>query len=426
MAIGADSAALSGLQAAGQKMTTIGNNVSNADTDGYKSQKASFYSIVAGISSQNSFNSGGVGAVPLSHADEQGMLTATNSGTDIAVSGNGFFIVGKLGAVPSGQTNEFSFTRAGSFLPDKQGYLRNTAGYYLQAWPTDTNGDPTVTNQNSLTELQTARVNQIAGLSTPSSSINLKVNLPSTDAIAATETTQLEVYDTLGASNTLTFTWTMAVLDPLTFNLTIDSPSGTVTQDTSGGAAYSNIPVVFNGSGQPVSYGGAATPPDIYIVWNTAADDSTITLDLGAINTSNGITCTAGNYAELLKEQNGNGVGQFSGISIGEDGVVSALFDNGQSIRIFKIPLANFAAPHKLAAVNGNVFQQTDGSGSYLLAAAKTSGLGGIKSNALEMSTVELANELTEMMKVERYYSGNVKVIQTTQEMFNDLKQIKR
>lgn len=99
MPTGADAAALSGMQAAGYKMTSIGNNVSNADTVGYKKEQANFYTIVAGLTSSTTFASGGVGAIPLRQANEQGLLSATTSGTDIAVSGNGFFVVGKLGGL---------------------------------------------------------------------------------------------------------------------------------------------------------------------------------------------------------------------------------------------------------------------------------------------------------------------------------------
>jgi len=423
---GADSAALSGLKAADQKMTSIGNNVSNANTDGYKKELASFSTIVAGTTNPKSFASGGVTATPLRLASEQGLLKATTSGTDVAVSGNGFFVVGKQGALAAGLTNEFSFTRAGSFLPDKQGYLGNVAGYYLQGWPTDTAGVPTVTDLNSVNQLQTVRVNQIAGITTPSTAMELKVNLPSDKPINGTERTSIEVYNSLGEANTLLYTWTKTIDSPLTWDLTVTTPNGVITQGAGAGAPYANIPVVFNGNGQPVSYGGAAAPPNIFVTWTTAANPSNLALNLGTVNTSDGISCRSGGYAETLVTQNGKGVGQLSGIQINEEGIVAALFDNGQTLNIFKIPLANFASPHQLASKDGNVWGQTDGSGGFLLAAAKSAGMGSLKSNALEQSTVELADEFTRMMETERYYSSNVKVIQTTESMFNDLKQLKR
>ncbi len=426
MPTGADAAALSGMQAAGYKMTSIGNNVSNADTVGYKKEQANFYTIVAGLTSSTTFASGGVGAIPLRQANEQGLLSATTSGTDIAVSGNGFFVVGKLGGLTTGQTNSFAFTRAGSFMPDKQGYLCNTAGYYLQAWPTDTSGVPIATDLNSLNQLQTARINQIAGITTPTTEIDLKINLPADAAIGDVETTNIEVYNSLGEANTLTFSWTKQTTNPLAWNLAISVPGATITQGTTAGAAYTGVPVLFNGSGQPISYGGGATPPAIAVTWDSSAIPSKLNLTLGTAGTSDGISCCAGPYAQTLVDQDGNGVGQLNGISINENGIVSATFDNGQSLNIFMIPLANFAAPHQLAAQNGNVWSQTDASGEYLLSAAKSAGMGSIESNALEQSTVDLAEQFTDMMETERYYSSNVKVIQTTENMFNDLKRIKQ
>lgn len=427
---GADASAITGLRAAESLMTTVGDNVANSVTDGYKKLDCRFSSVVAGSNNPNSFSAGGVRAKPLRLANEQGLLRATNSATDLAISGNGFLVIGKNAEVAAGASNEFAFTRAGSFLPDKQGYLRNTAGFYLQGWKTGTNGVPTAADLNSLTNLETIRVNTIAGISTPTTQVTLKLNLPENKAGGGTERTAMEIYDSLGEPHALSFLWTKVAPanpgDPITWNLTVTAVGGTVTQNTGLGAAYTNIPIVFDGEGKPTTFGGNPNPPQIFIDWGNAALDSTVALDLGTAGQSNGVTSRYGDYAETLVDQNGKAVGQLTGLEVNEEGIVSALFSNGQALKIYKVPLANFASPHQLASKDGNVWGQTDLSGNYLLAAAKSAGMGSLKSNALEQSTVELASEFTRMMEAQRFYSGNIKVIQTTEEMFAKLEQLKR
>jgi len=254
------------------------------------------------------------------------------------------------------------------------------------------------------------------------------VNLSSDLPLASTERTSLTVYNSLGEASPLVCDWVKTSMNPLEWSLTISDVTGVITQNSgaNAGQLYANVPVRFDGNGMPTSYGGAATPPDLLVTWNSAATPSVIKLNLGTVGQSNGISCRSGPYSETFVTQNGQGVGQFEDIDINEDGVVSALFSNGQSLKIFKVPLANFASPHQLSAQNGNVWGQTDASGGFLLASAKTAGMGSIKSYALEQSTVELADELTDMMETERYYSGCIKVIQATENMFNDLKQLNR
>lgn len=417
---------LSALRAGEQAFGVVGDNLANSSTVGAKASEVKFKGIVSGTANPNSFSAGGVKAMPFRNAGAQGLLKATASEKDIAISGNGFFVVGKLGEVAVNAQNEFAFTRAGSFMPDKQGYLVNSAGFYLQGWRTNTSGVPNATDLNSLNELETIRINQIAGVTTPTSMIELKLNLPSGAAIGNIERTSISTYNSLGEPNTLTLTWTKSSNSPLEYTLDVTTASGAVTQGNTANA-YTGIIVRFDGNGQPVSFSGQPTPPDIHIAWaNSAALPGHMSLDLGDANTSNGIGCRSGGYSEILTYQDGNGPGQLIGIDINETGIVSALFSNGQSSKMFKIPLANFASPHQLSSKDGNVWGQTDASGGFLLATAKSAGLGAIKSNSLEQSTVELADELTKMMEIGRFYSSNVKVIQADDQMFNDLKTLYR
>lgn len=426
------SSALSALRAGEQAFGSTSLNISNASTDGFKTEEAKFVTLLTNSASTKGFSSGGVQACAVRNASEQGLLKATGSAKDIAISGNGFFVVGKKGGLAAGTTNDFSFTRAGSFVEDKEGYLKNTAGYFLQGWRTDTDGVPTATDLNSLNQLETIRTNQIAGISAASTKVELKLNLPSQKPVNGTENTTVEIYNSLGEANTLSFTWEKTADNPLAvprtigWNVIVTVTNGTVTQGAAAGGAAYTIPIVFDGEGRPVSFNGTPQPPQIYITWNSAANPNVMDLSLGTVNTSDGISCRAGEYQRTFVNQDGRSAGKLTNVEVNEDGIVSAIFSNGQALKIYKIPMANFSSPHQLASKDGNVWGQTDSSGGFLLSAANSTGMGSIKSNSLEQSTVEISRELTKMMEISRFYSSNIKAIQADDEMFNDLKQLHR
>ena len=158
----------------------------------------------------------------------------------------------------------------------------------------------------------------------------------------------------------------------------------------------------------------------------TNASTNTISLSLGTANSLDGITCKAGAYNLSYLDQNGVKFGNFNGIKIGEDGLVTASFDNGQSLYIYKIPLAAFANPNSMDSLSGDVFSQNRASGTYLLKTAGSGGMGGIASQQLEASNVDLATEFSNMIIAQRAFSANAKVISTADEMLSILETIKR
>jgi flagellar hook protein FlgE len=197
-----------------------------------------------------------------------------------------------------------------------------------------------------------------------------------------------------------------------------------------GSATFGTTPmvVVFDSDGAPLSFDGAALPPTIAIDWSdslTNASSNSITLSMGAVGDLGGVICKAGPYNLTFSSQNGVKFGNFSGVEIDRDGIVAANFDNGQSLKIFKIPLANFANPNKMASRSGDVFMQTDASGTYLLKSAGAGGIGNVSSKTVESSTVELATEFSNMIIAQRAYSANVKVISTADEMLASLDRVR-
>jgi flagellar hook protein FlgE len=147
---------------------------------------------------------------------------------------------------------------------------------------------------------------------------------------------------------------------------------------------------------------------------------------MGTPGIPNGVTQFAGQYASKVNDQDGLTYGSFTGISINEDGIVTALFDNGEQRNIFKLPIATFRNPNGLAAQNGNAYQTTTYSGDPVLLDANTAGAGKVSPSSLESSTVDLAEEFTNMIITQRAYSASAKVITTADDMLSELLQIRR
>ncbi len=709
---------VSGLSAESSAMGAISDNISNVNTIGYKETDVNFQTLVTAQVSTTQYSPGGVQSKPRTGVNVQGLLQSTSSSTDVAISGQGFFVVNSDSNPLADGSGEFAYTRAGSFTVDKNGYLQNTGGYYLQGWPLtnwdgtntathqvingtnymaaykNTNGQFTYINTGAIdpTNLQSLNLNSIAGTAAATTSISLGANLPSGDTVGATHQTNLLEYDSLGNSHNVLMTWTKvgqnawsvsalppegskvvelkdgsassnvyaasgrldmtavptsgsftATIDGQTFtfnagagtdgspvnNLYVDptgvtstgvysssmaseinkaflteysgaSTTGNIfssatpfaggTSSTLAGAANSGtsvIKITVNGTstsidvsgdttaqaitainaktsttgvtawdnGGNISYystnasgvdpvissagtsstdtnlmlpGGvtttiastgltyasqvagtgsivinqydtnsahtitlagltslkangsmvleqayAPTSPDTFnidplaatvysgttgtaggpttpaitfngdgtpsainistmaIQWANGSQDQTtagttgvsppITLSLGNLNVSNGMTQLSGNYQLSFNSQNGAKFGNFSGISIGTDGIVTAQFDNGVTRPIFQIPVATFVNPDGMQSLTGNVFLGTDVSGSGTLRVAGTSGAGQTDQSSLEASTVDIGTQFTDMIVTQRAYSAAAKVITTANSMLDDL-----
>ncbi len=196
--------------------------------------------------------------------------------------------------------------------------------------------------------------------------------------------------------------------------------------------------VTFNGDGSIDKIFGQdetdASNPQIQlrIGWANGAEDmdgsegAAISMFIGNYNSKDGLQQLADDYQLNYLSQNGNKFGNFAGVSIGEDGIVTALFDNGVTTPIFMIPLATFVNPNGMEGVTGNVFQQTDLSGLPTIREAGSAGSGVIAGGTLESSTVDLGEEFTNMITTQRAYSASAKIITTSDEMLDELVRIKR
>lgn len=212
---GALSSGVSGLFAQSSKMSAISDNIANANTVGYKRTDVPFSTLVTQQGLQHSYAAGGVRANPYMQIDRQGLLTATNSSTDLAINGSGFFVT-NVSAEPDaeGLDARTLFTRAGSFRPDANGNLRNDAGLYLQGWKLESNGD-FVGGEPARTSFESLETVNVTGLNftgSPTTEIIFAGNLPAgstgKELPGNPIVTGVEYFDPLGNPNTLNMQWT--------------------------------------------------------------------------------------------------------------------------------------------------------------------------------------------------------------------------
>jgi flagellar hook protein FlgE len=616
---GAMFSGVTGLNAQSQALGMIADNISNVNTVGYKGTSANFSTLVTQAASQSSYTPGGVRTAPTQNISRQGLLQSTTSKSDIAIAGNGFFLVNES-AVPA-QGNEYLFTRAGSFTPDKNGNLVNTSGYFLQGWPLTNGALPT--NTSVLTSVQTINVGSFAGTATATTAASIALNLPSiaptsgngeinsaiatplsgisnldlasygtldqvakltydgagtltvtigastgvfdvsaqaaqtyvstgtlagmeitldgtfnfgaaittlantqgttgtlvlgaapilsnfnandlaaldttamafsvdaagvvtmtagptgfsvdptsgtVDAIGnpvititdgtnsfditlnvtagsanldtfnvdiqevlnsvgvgapvtgATFSSAVQIFDSLGNAHDLVIQYTKVATN--TWNINVNDPVLASSGVASGTVTPATRSITFNGDGTPAT---VVFPPVAITGWTTGANASTVTIDVGTANLTDGITQFAGQFALNSVDQDGARYGGFIGVSIGNDGVVTALFDNGEQLAVYQLPIVMFANPNGLAARNGNAYSQTDQSGDIILQQANAGGAGVVASSALESSNVDLAEEFTKMITTQRAYSASARIITTADNMLEELTRIGR
>jgi flagellar hook protein FlgE len=431
---------VSGLNAQSRAMGMISDNIANVNTTAYKGALAQFENLVTRSRGSYSYSPGGVRAQSFYTVATQGLIQSSASPTDVAISGAGFFVVN---APPDGQGEQL-YTRAGSFSPDFQGDLRTTSGHYLQGWALD--ADEAIVDVNML---QTVNIRSINGLATATTTVAVGANLdadavPFAGAYAAgdltawnasagaagvqpTFTRELQAYDSLGRAHDLTLSflrtglansWSVEVAAAPADIDALAHPNGLLASGTltfAGDGALQSVALT------PVISGVPGTPVDVQ--WSAAggAAPSAIAFDFGEVGGVDGVSQFASPTNVAFVNQNGAEVGELSSVSIDDQGYVIASFTNGEERRLYRLPVATFANPAALDPRSGNVYASTDASGEFNLREAGSGGAGAVAPSALEAANVDIAEEFTKMIVTQRAYSANAKVINTTDEMLDEL-----
>lgn len=410
--------AVSGMNAQANRLGTVGDNIANSSTTAYKGASTSFSSLVLPSTSGN-YNSGGVETKVRYSVSEQGALEYTTSGSDLAIQGEGFFIV-------QDTAGNIFLTRAGSFVPDEEGYLVNAAGYMLLGYNADGGTPTTVVNSYDGLVPVKASNSAITAVATTNGSLTGNLN-KSADAVAIggwasdnSPTTDVDMdsilktsvttYDEYGASVTYDFYFTKTgdnSWEVAAYNAADKSTTG------SGSFPYSSTAIradmVFDSKGL-VSMSGAGAGAD-----GKSLMVNGISFDLSGMNQLSS--------ESLISEGSANGspAESMTGIQIDSDGTVYATYAKSDPKALYQVAMATVQSPDNLKLFSGNVYKPTADSGVVTIGFAGTTGFGEIVAGALETSNVDLASELTEMIESQRSYTANSKVFQTGSDLMDVL-----
>ena len=448
---------VSGLQAQSFAMQNISGNIANSQTTAYKGINTSFEDLIPGDSVPTRQIAGGVIANSRATNNVQGTIQSTTSTTDMAINGNGFFVV----QAPTGFNGNQplfggidSFTRRGDFQLDANGYLVNGAGYFLEGIPIDpTTGNPVGSVASPL---------QFQGNFLPASAttqVNYGINLPAVPktnaAIPSTPNSELLNPADFTAGHDPTNiapngTGVVIGSDVSTFvNESIDGGSVTI-YDAIGTPAnlqlrWAKVDSVANGGSDKweLFYQTNSTAAGTTPAWINAGVDFTfdangqlnppvtnVTLNNVTINTASlgnvtlnsptgGITQfanTSGVSTVNNLQQNGYAAGQLKSIAVSDAGDIIGTFSNGQNVALAQVPLVHFNSPNNLKALDGGAYQLTNESGPALAGSS-----GKIIGQSLEASNTDIATEFTKLIVTQQAYSANTKVITTANQMSQDL-----
>lgn len=389
---------ISGLRAHQTMMDVTGNNIANVNTAGYKSSKVTFEDTLSQLlkaaGAPQGTNGGtnpaqvglGVRLAAIQTNFSQGAAQTTGRSTDLMIQGDGFFAVQNGG--------ETLYTRNGSFSLDATGKLVTTEGYPVQGWLA-TNG--VINTGGAVSDVVLPFGTTLAP--TETTTVTLDGNLPADTTTPLTPiVASITGYDDQGNEKILQaeFTWSTAT-------------SWSVRLSDDGGTTWSGATAL-----------DLAGPPPGSDPNPTTMTQNGVTFDLS------GVTGFAGTSTIKAAEQNGSAMGSLQSFTISPDGTVVGVFSNGLKQSLAQIALASFNNPPGLEKVGGSLYRTTVNSGTAVIGSAGTGGLGLLQGGTLEMSNVDLGEEFTNLIIAQRGFQANSKVISTSDELLQDLVNLKR
>lgn len=383
---------LSGLNAAAKGLDAVSNNVSNANTVGFKGATTLFSDVyAASVSGSGAPQLGiGVNVSAVRQNFTQGNITVTNNPLDLAINGGGFFRINSAGTI--------GYTRNGQFSVDKDGYIVNAAGGRLTGYAADVNG---VIVPSSPTDLQISSADLTPQVTTDAT-IGLNLDARDTPPVAAFDytdpttynsSTAVTVYDSLGNPHVMT----------LYFRKT-GANAWDVYTGLDGAAPGGASALTFTSAGAVNTGGSIATS---FVLTNGATSPLAVTLDMTSA------TQYGASFGVNSLTQNGYTSGRLTGLSVSPDGIVQGRYSNGQSRNLGQVVLVNFANPQGLQSLGGNLWSETSASGQPLVGTPNTGSLGALQSAAVEEANIDLTAELVNMITAQRNYQANAQSIKT-------------
>ncbi|MGI3170968.1 flagellar hook protein FlgE [Pseudooceanicola sp. C21-150M6] len=431
------SSGVSGLMANSKAVAKISYNIANSDTNGYRRSFANMLTSGASVPGSGS-DASGVRASVQNENTRDGTVLGSSVATNLAISGDGFFAVTRgIDDEDNLYTGETYLTRAGDFEKDANGYLVNSAGYYLAGFPYDETGSLGPVDRNQFSGLETINLADATIAGNPTSTMQITGNLPSQETGLTTPgdafVNSMEFFTPLGESDRLQFSW-----QPTS---TANEWSLSITD--ADGNSYGSLTATFNDSGAlagtPSAYSAitsTATAPAAF-AFDATTGVATITIDngtspqvieveMGAPNTFEGLTQFSGDYVPLQSSGDGTQSGSLSRAEIDNDGTVWGIFDNGMRRALYQVPLVTVPNPNGLTTADNTIFAVSESSGAFTLSEAGVGSAGEIAGSSVESSNVDVAEELTELIQKQRAFSSNSKIITTADEMLNETVNLKR
>ncbi|PVZ66744.1 flagellar hook protein FlgE [Pelagibaculum spongiae] len=448
--------ALSGLKSSANDLSVTSNNIANSATYGFKKSRTEFADVYAVSAFGNSGTAIGSGVITsgVTQQFKQGNMDFTENSLDLAISGEGFFVL-----KPNLDTLEPTFTRAGAFTVDKDGYVVSSAGEFLQAFQVNDNGS---VKSTSLSSTQPLRLPAAAGSPEATTEVDIGVNLPSsepeldpanfdpTETNTYTSSTSVTVYDSLGEAhianyyyikdatattdggpvdpegkNKISNAWAMVTyVDGKPVNLDdVSAPDiafldGHPSQKDAASVSFARV--IFNNDGTyqrtspPSPITGTVVPGNVQLAGinlstTNGANDLKLSIDMA----NNAPTQFASAFTVNSLSQNGHTVGRLTGMDIDDTGLVRANYTNGESLALGRVAMAKFANSQGLSQTGNTSWRQSLASGTALAGQAGTSNFGSIRAGALESSNVDITSELVHLITAQRNYQSNAKSIET-------------
>jgi flagellar hook protein FlgE len=400
---------LSGLNASDTALATISNNLANLNTTGYKDTTVNFqdmfYNLLGSNGSGDQLQVGsGTSVASINTNFSGGSVQSTGVDTDVAITGNGFFVV-------QNGSNTY-YTRAGDFTQDSNGYLVTADGYQVMGYPA-TNG--VVNTNGGLTPIQLP-----IGMTSPPSAttdFSIQANLSANATVGDSYNTSVTVYDSLGTAHVLNvdFTYTGLTASGSGWSYTATLPSSDIKNGVGTSTTVATGNLTFDSSGNLTS----TTPVALSVA--SLADGSSLALNWNLTNASGQglITQVSGASATNSISQNGNTSGTLTGFSIGSDGTITGAFTNGSQI-LGQVALANFANLQGLTKQGDSNFAATISSGSAVIGTPGTSSLGTLTGGSLELSNVDMSTEFSNLIIAERGFQANAKSVTTFDQIAQD------
>ena len=404
---------LSGLTASSSALSTIANNLANLNTIGYKDQQVHFsdlfYQTVGSNGAGDPIQQGAgtmIGSIPSLFT--QGNVNPTGVSTDVAIMGGGFFIVEKDGVR--------SYTRAGNFEVNKDNLLITSAGQQVLGYSA-TNG---VLNTQGLVPLELG-----AGTISPASAtteVQLSTNLDATATVGTTYSTPITIYDSLGASHNLMFTFTKTATNAWDYSVSIPAADVAGTTDPT---VLKTGSLVFDGNGALTSPTANIAPIDI-TGFVDGANDLAFSWNVFDANSNGLLTQMAAPSSTASTQQDGGGSGALVNFNIGSDGTITGAFSNGKTAILGQIALATFADNQGLVRIGNGDFTPTLASGQPVVGGPGNGGRGTLSGGALEQSNVDISQEFASLIIAQRGYEANARCVTTFDQVAQDTINLKQ